>query len=105
MGQHDKSTSCQAAGAIVALAPLSAQTRLVLQTNKEARASKYTPHGCTIPTDVLSHLSGPRSGAPSRCTILTKHVKREIAELPFGRIHQLDQSLGGYCRVPQLGTP
>jgi hypothetical protein len=56
------------------------------QTNKEARASKYTPHGRTIPTGVLSHPPGPRSGAPSRCATLTKHVERETAELPFGRI-------------------
>ena len=56
------------------------------QTNKEARASKYTPHGCTIPTDVLTHLPGPRSGTPSGCTTLTRHVKGETAELPFGRI-------------------
>ena len=75
------------------------------QTNKEARASKYSPHGRTIPTGVLSHPPGPRSGTPSRCTTLTKHVKGEIAETPFGRIHQLDQSFGGYCRVPQSGTP
>ena len=57
------------------------------QTNEEARASKYSPYGRTIPTGVLSHLPGPRSGAPSRCTTLTKHVKGEIAETPFGRIH------------------
>ena len=56
------------------------------QTNKEARASKHTPHGCTIPTDVLSHLPGPRSGTPSGCTTLTRHVKGETAELPVGRI-------------------
>ena len=107
-GQRDESVSCQAAGTIVALAPPQrADTSCPSnkQTNKEARASKYTPHGRTIPTGVLSHPPGPRSGAPSRCTTLTKHVKREIAELPFGRIHRLDHSLGGYCRVPQLGTP
>jgi len=86
-GQLDKSTSCQAAGATVALAPLSARTRLVLQTNKQRGARlEGHPHGRTIPTGVLSHPPGPRSGAPSRCTTLTKHVKREIAELPFGRI-------------------
>ena len=87
-GQRDESVSCGAAGALVALAPLSARGHVLSfkQTNKEARALKYTPHGRTIPTGVLSHLPGPRSGAPSRCTTLTKHVKREIAELPFGRI-------------------
>ena len=37
-GQLDKSTSCHAAGATVALAPLSARTRLVLQTNKQRGA-------------------------------------------------------------------
>ena len=106
-GQLDKSTSCHAAGATVALAPLSARTRLVLQTNKQRGARLEVHHGRTIPTGVLSHPPGPRSGAPSRCTPLTKHVEREreTAETPFGRIHQLDQSLGGYCRVPQLGTP
>ena len=56
------------------------------KTSKEARASTYTPHGCTIPTDVLIHLPGPRSGTPSGCTTLTRHVKGETAELPFGRI-------------------
>ena len=35
VGQRDESTSCQAAGATIALAPLSARTRLVLQTNKQ----------------------------------------------------------------------
>src|SRR6185437_2321049 len=44
-GQLDKSTSCQAAGATVALAPLSARTRLVLQTNKQrgARLQVHPP--------------------------------------------------------------
>ena len=51
------------------------------QTNKEARASRYSPHGRTIPTGVLSHPPGPRSGVPSRCTTLTRHVKGEIAEI------------------------
>ena len=37
-GQRDESTSCQAAGANVALAPLSARTRLVLQINKQKGA-------------------------------------------------------------------
>ena len=37
-GQRDGSTSCQAAGAAVALAPLSARTRLILQTNKQRGA-------------------------------------------------------------------
>ena len=37
-GQRDESTSCQAAGATVALAPLSARTRLVLQTNEQRGA-------------------------------------------------------------------
>ena len=35
MGRRDESTSCQAAGATVALAPLIARTRLVLYTNKQ----------------------------------------------------------------------
>ena len=43
-GQLDKSTSCHAAGATVALAPLSVRTRLVLQTNKtKRRAPRSTP--------------------------------------------------------------
>ena len=105
MGQRDESTSCQAAGATVALAPLSAWTRLVLQTNKEAHASKYSPHGRTTPSGMLSHPPGWRSGASGGCAALTDHIKGKIAESPFGRIHRLDQSLGGYCRVPQLGTP
>ena len=38
------------------------------QTNKEARASKYTPHGRTTLTGVLSHPPGWRSGASDGCT-------------------------------------
>ena len=57
------------------------------QTNKEARASKYSPRGRTTPTGVLSHPPGWRSGASGRCAALTDHVKGEIAESPFGRIH------------------
>ena len=75
------------------------------QTNKEARASKYSPHGRTTPTGVLSHPPSWRSGASSGCATLTDHVKREIPELPFGRTHLFNQSLGGYGRVSQLGTP
>ena len=88
VGQHDGSASCRAAGAAVTLAPPSARGHVLSfkQTNKEVRASKYSPHGRTTPTGVLSHPLGWRSGAPSRCTTLTKHVKGEIAELPFGRI-------------------
>ena len=56
------------------------------QTNKEARASKYSPRGRTTPTDVLSHPPGWRSGASGGCAALTDHVKGEIAESPFGRI-------------------
>ena len=47
------------------------------QTNKEARASKYTPHGRTTLTGVLSHPPGWRSGASDGCAALTDHVKRE----------------------------
>ena len=76
------------------------------QTKRRApRGTPLTGVLSRLPTGVLSHPPGPRSGAPTKCMTLTEHVKREIAELPFGRIHQLDQSLGGYCRVPQLGTP
>ena len=56
------------------------------QTNKEARASKYSPHGRTTPTGELSHPPGRRSGASGGCATLTDHVKGEIAESPFGRI-------------------
>jgi len=37
------------------------------QTNKEARASKYTPRGRTTLTGVLSHPPGWRSGASDGC--------------------------------------
>ena len=57
------------------------------QTNKEARASKYSPRARTTPTDVLSHPPDWRSGASGGCVALTDHVKGEIAESPFGRIH------------------
>ena len=42
-GQLDKSTSCHAAGVTVALAPLSARTRLVLPTNKQ-RGTRHEVH-------------------------------------------------------------
>src|SRR6185312_11610322 len=45
------------------------------QTNKEARASKLSPRRRTTPTDELLHPPGRHSGAPSRCTTLTNHVK------------------------------
>ena len=38
------------------------------QTDKEARASKYTPHGRTTLTGVLSHPPSWRSGASDGCT-------------------------------------
>jgi len=57
------------------------------QTNKEARASKYSPRGRTTPTGVLSHPPGWCSGASGGCAALTGHVKGEIAESPFGSIH------------------
>ena len=87
-GQRDGSTSYQAAGATVALAP-SARGHVLSfkQTNKEARASKYSPRRRTTPTGVLSHPPGRRSGASGGCAALTDHVKGEIAESPFGRIH------------------
>jgi len=86
-GQCDESASCRAADAVVALAPSARGHVLSLkQTSEEARASKYPPRRRTTPTDELSHPPGPRSGAPSRCTTSSDHVKGEIAELPFGRI-------------------
>ena len=36
---------------------------------------------------------------------MTKHVKGEIAETPFGRIHQLDQSLGATVGCHNQGHP
>jgi len=57
------------------------------QINKEARASKYSPLGHTTPTGVLSHRLGWRLGASGGCATLTDHVRREITESPFGRIH------------------
>ena len=86
-GQRDKSASCRAAGAIVALAPsASGHVLSPEQTNKKVCASKLSPRGRTTPTDELSHPPGWRSGAPGGCTTLTDHIKGEIAELPFGRI-------------------
>ena len=87
-GQCDESASCRAAGAVVTLAPPSVRGHVLSlkQTNKEARASKYSPRARTTPTGVLSHPPGWRSGAPGGCTTLTDHVKGEIPELPFGRI-------------------
>ena len=46
------------------------------QTNKEARASKYSPHGRTTPTGVLSHPPGWRSGASGGCAASFDHIKR-----------------------------
>ena len=58
-GQLDESTSCQAAGATVALDPsVRGHVKSLKQTNKEARASKYSPRGRTTPTGVLSHPPG-----------------------------------------------
>src|SRR6185503_3102636 len=54
-GQHDGSDSCRAAGATVALAPLSARTRLVLYTNKR-RGTRL---------EVLP----PRAYYPDRCVV------------------------------------
>src|SRR6185369_10408267 len=45
------------------------------QTNKEARASKYSPRACTTPTGVLSHPPGWRSGASDGCAAWSDHVK------------------------------
>ena len=42
-GQCDESASCRAAGVVVILAPLSAQTRLVLETNKQRGARLEVP--------------------------------------------------------------
>ena len=86
-GQHDGSTSCQAAGATVALAPLSTRTRFVLQTNKQKGASLEHPaRRRTTPSDELSHPPGRRPGAPGGGTAVSDHIKGAIAEIPFGRI-------------------
>ena len=47
------------------------------QTNKEARASKYSPCRRTTPTDELSHPLSWHPGAPDGCTAPTDHVKGE----------------------------
>ena len=57
--QRDESASCRAAGAIVALAPsVRGHVLSPEQTNKKARASKYSPRRRTTPTDELSHPLG-----------------------------------------------
>ena len=86
-GEPQGNQGNRAAGAIVALAP-SARGHVLSpeQTNKKARASKYSLRRRNTPTNELSHPPGWRSGAPGGCTTLTDHVKGEIAELPFGRI-------------------
>ena len=88
-GQHDGSTSCQAAGATITLAPLSARTRLVLQTNKQTkrRAPRSTPPTGVLPRPAYCHIR--RAGvqahlAGARHRLITS--KGEIAESPFGRI-------------------
>jgi len=70
MRHLDESTSCQAAGATIALAPPQyADTSCPSnKQNKEARASEYTPHGRTTLTGVLSHPPGWHSGASDGCT-------------------------------------
>ena len=86
-GQHDGSTSCQAAGATVALAPLSAWTRFVLQTNKQKGTRLEHPaRRRTTPSDELSHPPGRRPGTPGGGTAVSDHIEGEIAEIPFGRI-------------------
>ena len=82
-GQRDESASCRAAGAIVALAPpqhAGTSCPRNKQNKKKARASKYSPRGCTTPTDELSHPPGWHSGASGGCAALPDHVKGEIAE-------------------------
>ena len=86
-GQRDESTSCQAAGATVALAHLNARTHLVLQTNKQKGTRLEHPaRRRTTPSDELSHPPGRRPGAPGGGTAVSDHIKGEIAEIPFGRI-------------------
>ena len=76
-GQCDESASCRAAGAVVTLAPpVRGHVLSFKQTNKEVRASKYSPHGRTTPTGILSHPPGRRSGASGGCAASTDHVKR-----------------------------
>ena len=86
-GQRDESASYQASGATVALAPSAYEHDLSQeQTNKKARASKYSTRRRTTPSDELSHPRGRRPGAPGGGTAVSDHVKGEIAEIPFGRI-------------------
>ena len=75
-GQHGKRTNCKAAGAIVALAPLSTLTHLVPGTKqKGARASEYSLRRRTAPTDELSHPPGWHPGAPGGSAAPIDHVK------------------------------
>ena len=83
-GQRDECASCQAAGAIVALAPLSAWTRFVLQTNKQKGTRLEHPaRRRTTPSDELSHPRGRRPGAPGGGTAVSDHIEGEIAEIPL----------------------
>ena len=62
-GQRDESASCRAVGAIITLAP-SARGHVLSpeQTNKKARASKYSPCMRNTPTDELSiHRAGAQA--------------------------------------------
>ena len=86
-GQCDESTSCRAAGAIVALAPSRrGHVSSTEQTKKKARTSKNYHRRRTTPTDELSHPLVWHPGAPAGCTAPIDHINREIAEIPFGRI-------------------
>ena len=86
-GQRDESASYQAAGATVALAPLSTRTRFVLQTNKQKGTRLEHPaRWRTTPSDELSHPPGRRPGAPGGGTAVSDHIEEEIAEIPFARI-------------------
>ena len=87
-GQRDESTSCQAAGAIVALAPLSARTRLVLETNKQRGAR----------LEVLP----PRAHYPDRHAV----TSAGLALIRVWRVHDIYRSRqGGNRRITLWPNP
>ena len=105
-GQRDESASCRAAGAVVALAPLSARTRLVLEINKRRGTCLEVPSSQAHYSDrrvvtsagpALRHawrmhgIDRSRQGGNCRITLWPNPLTR-----PKPR---------GYCRVPRLGRP
>ena len=86
--KRDESTSCQAAGAIVALAPLSARTRLVPRTNKQ-RATRLE----ALP---------PRAHYPDRRVVTSASLALRRA----WRVHDIDRSRQERnCRITLWPNP